>query len=102
MPRAAFIPFLACAFASLPALRADQAMNYPPTKQVQQTDDFHGTKVADPYRWLEDDVRKSKDVADWVDAQNKVTFGYLEGIPQRKPLQTRIKQLMNYERFSAP
>lgn len=82
--------------------RADEPMKYPPSKQVQQTDDFHGTKVSDPYRWLEDDVRKSKDVSDWVEAQNKVTFKFLEAIPQRKPLQKRITELWNYERFSAP
>jgi prolyl oligopeptidase len=101
-PRAHFLLFLAVALPGLPAARADQAMKYPPTKQVEQTDDFHGTKVADPYRWLEDDVRKSKDVADWVEAQNKVTFAYLEAIPRRKALQNRIKQLWDYERFSAP
>lgn len=81
---------------------AGDSMKYPPSKRVEQVDDFHGTKVADPYRWLEDDVHKSKEVADWVEAQNKVTFAYLEGIPQRKALQKRITELWNYERYSAP
>src|SRR5262245_34067383 len=94
---------LLAAFAGLAALsRAEEAMKYPQTKKIDQADDFHGTRVDDPYRWLEDDVRKSKDVADWVEAQNKVTFGYLERIPQRKPLQKRITELWNYERYSAP
>ena len=52
---------------------ADGPPRYPQTKRIDHTDDYHGTKVADPYRWLEDDVRKSKDVADWVEAENKVT-----------------------------
>ena len=56
---------------------------YPTTRTVEQTDDFHGTKVPDPYRWLEDDVRTSKEVADWVTEQNKVTFGFLKSIPLR-------------------
>ena len=57
---------------------------YPPTKRIDHVDDYHGTKVADPYRWLEDDVRKSKEVADWVEAENKVTDAYLEAIPERE------------------
>src|SRR5215211_4649918 len=77
-------------------------MTYPDTKRIDHLDEYHGTKVADPYRWLEDDVRKSKEVADWVEAQNKVTFGYLEKVPERKAIQRRIKQLWNYERYSAP
>src|SRR5262245_39988913 len=77
-------------------------LKYPETKKGDVVDDYHGTKVADPYRWLEDDVRKSKDVADWVEAQNKVTFGYLEKVPQRKAIQRRIKALWDYERYSAP
>src|SRR5262249_32941364 len=72
------------------------------TRRVDVTDDLHGTKITDPYRWLEDDVRKSREVADWVEAQNKVTFGYLESIPQRKALQKRITDLWNYERYSSP
>jgi prolyl oligopeptidase len=81
---------------------ASETMKYPDTRRTDQTDDFHGIKVADPYRWLEDDVRKSKDVADWVEAQNRVTFGFLEKISARKPLQKRITDLWNYERYSAP
>lgn len=75
---------------------------YPTTKKVDQTDEYHGTKVADPYRWLEDDARTSSDVANWVEAQNKVTFAYLEGIPQREAIKKRLTDLWNYERYSAP
>ena len=75
---------------------------YPETKTVNQVDDFHGTEVADPYRWLEDDVRTSKDVAEWVEAQNKVTFGFLKSIPERDAIEKRITELWNYEKISAP
>ncbi|MCH2201236.1 MAG: prolyl oligopeptidase family serine peptidase [Fuerstiella sp.] len=80
----------------------DFELTYPETRTVPQMDDFHGTKVADPYRWLEEDVRENKDVAAWVEAQNEVTFGYLRQIPQRESIEKRITQLWNYERLSAP
>ncbi len=77
-------------------------LRYPPTKTVDQIDDFHGTKIADPYRWLEDDVRVSPDVKAWVEEQNKVTFDYLAQLPQREALKNRLTKLWNYERFSSP
>jgi prolyl oligopeptidase len=58
-----------------------QQLNYPQTRKTDQVDDYHGVKVADPYRWLEDD--NSAETAAWVEAQNKVTFGYLDKIPFR-------------------
>ena len=61
-------------------------MDYPKTRQVDQVDDYHGTKVADPYRWLEDD--NAAETRAWVEAQNKVTFGYLEQIPQREAIRS--------------
>ncbi len=88
--------------AGVTALAAEAELKYPRTKRGPQVDDYHGTKVADPYRWLEDDVRKSKAVKDWVEAENKVTSAYLESIPQRKALRDRITKLWNYERYSAP
>src|SRR3954466_1230545 len=81
---------------------AGEPIKVPPTKRIDHTDTYHGTTVADPYRWLEDDVRKSSEVADWVEAQNKGTFAFLESIPARKPLQARLKELWNYERYSIP
>lgn len=72
------------------------------TRTVDQIDDYHGTPVADPYRWLEDDVRTSTEVTDWVAAQNKVTFAFLESIPQRAAIQRRLTALWNYERVSPP
>jgi prolyl oligopeptidase len=79
---------------------ADMPIVYPIARKVDVMDDYHGTKVADPYRWLEDD--NSKETAAWVTAENKVTFGYLEAIPQRAKILQRLKGLWNYERFSVP
>src|SRR3954449_9116577 len=84
------------------AAAADQSPNYPPTRRIDHTDDYHGTKVADPYRWLEDDVRTSPEVAEWVAAENKVTDAYLKAIPERDVIRKRLTELWNYEKFSAP
>ncbi len=73
---------------------------YPPTRQTNQIDDYHGVKVADPYRWLEDD--NSAETKAWVEVQNKVTFGYLEQIPQRAAIKARLTELWNYERYGIP
>ncbi len=75
-------------------------IEYPKTKTVDQTDDYHGTKVSDPYRWLEDD--NSAETKAWVESQNKVTFGYLNQIPEREQLKKRLTELWNYEKYSAP
>ncbi|HXH68954.1 MAG TPA: prolyl oligopeptidase family serine peptidase [Pyrinomonadaceae bacterium] len=79
---------------------AQTRFDYPKTKKVEQTDDYHGTKVSDPYRWLEDD--NSAETKAWVEAQNKITFGYLNQIPERAKLKARLTELWNYERYSAP
>ena len=65
-------------------LAGEERLNYPQTKRINHTDEYHGIKVADPYRWLEDDVRKSPAVAEWVAEQNKLTSAYLHAIPQRR------------------
>ena len=77
-------------------------IQYPKTRTVDQVDVYHGTRVADPYRWLEDDVRENPDVADWVAAQNEVTFGYLDGIEERDTIAKRMTELWNYERYGLP
>ena len=77
-----------------------QPLQYPTTRKVDHTDTYHGTKVADPYRWLEDDT--SAETAAWVEAENKVTFPYLERIAFRQQFQDRVKALSNYERYLAP
>jgi prolyl oligopeptidase len=74
--------------------------HYPATKHVDQKEDYHGTVVADPFRWLEDDT--SPQTKAWVDAENKVTFGYLEKIPERKALKERLTKLWNFERYGVP
>lgn len=75
-------------------------LEYPVTAKVSQTDNYFGTQVADPYRWLE--VSDSAAVTAWVKDQNKATFGYLEKIPFRKTLLTRLSELYNYPKYSAP
>src|ERR1700733_10270692 len=88
-----------CLFAMTLAVSAGGvALKYPETKRGNQVDDYHGTKVADPYRWLETDVRTSKEVADWVAAENEVTFAYLKSIPAREAIKKRITDLWNYEK----
>ncbi|MBA2260285.1 MAG: S9 family peptidase, partial [Acidobacteria bacterium] len=81
-------------------LVAQQSFDYPKTRKVDHVDTYHGVTVPDPYRWLEDDT--SAETAAWVEAQNKVTFGYLEKIPYRKSLAARVIALNNYEKVSAP
>ncbi|MBW3599329.1 MAG: prolyl oligopeptidase family serine peptidase [Planctomycetes bacterium] len=78
----------------------DEKLSYPQTKTVDHVDDYHGEKIADPYRWLEDP--DSDDTRAWVGAQNKVTFGYLEKLPQREPIRKRLTELWNYERYGLP
>ncbi len=73
-------------------------LTYPVTKKVDQQDNYHGTTVADPYRWLED--ANSAETKEWVDAQNKVTQAYLAQIPNRDAIKQRLTKLWNYERFS--
>lgn len=75
---------------------------YPVTHKVDVVDTYHGTEVTDPYRWLEDDVRESAAVADWVAAQNRLTDSYLETLPQRADIHARLTELWNYARYSVP
>ena len=75
-------------------------INYPQTKKFDKVDSYFETKVSDPYRWLEDD--RSPETADWVKAQNQVTFGYLSTIPYRNTIKARMEKLWNYEKVSAP
>jgi prolyl oligopeptidase len=82
------------------ALSAQLPLSYPATRKGDVVDDYHGTKVADPYRWLEDD--RSIETAAWVEAQNKVTQAYLAQIPERKPIEARLTRLWDYEKFGAP
>ena len=77
-------------------------LKYPETRKVDQTDDFFGVEVADPYRWLEQDVRESDAVRDWVERQNELTFAYLKSLPYRDQIERRLTELWNYEKYGTP
>jgi prolyl oligopeptidase len=79
---------------------AERKLGYPTTKKVDVVDDYFGTKVVDPYRWLENN--DSPEVAAWVEAQNKVSFDYLGRIPYRKAVYDRLTKLYNYPKIGAP
>ena len=85
---------------STPTGGAAQRIEPPVTRRGDQVDDYHGTRVADPYRWLED--VDSGETRAWVEAQNRVTFAFLAGIPERATIQRRLTTLWNYERYGAP
>jgi prolyl oligopeptidase len=88
--------------AAIASLSHAEPMTYPQTRRGDQVDSYHGEEVPDPYRWLEDDARTSKEVADWVAAENEVTRKFLDAIPEREEFRKRLAELWNYERYSAP
>ena len=75
-------------------------LNYPITKKVDSVDTYFGTKISDPFRWLEDD--RSPETENWVKIQNETTFNYLDKIPFRKALKERLEQLWNFEKLGSP
>lgn len=77
-----------------------QQVIYPTTKKIDHTDEYFGAKVADPYRWLEND--RSEETAAWVAQQNKVTYNYLDQIPYRNVLKKQMEDIWNYEKIGAP
>jgi prolyl oligopeptidase len=83
---------------TLPA--AGRRPEYPETRTVDVVDDYFGTTVADPYRWLEDD--NGTQTKAWVEAQNRLTFGWLEAVPERAAIRRRLRALWDYERFGLP
>ncbi|NLI46324.1 MAG: S9 family peptidase [Acidobacteria bacterium] len=90
---------------TLTAIRAadtadDASKGYPAARLGDTVDDYHGVKIADPYRWLEDP--DSAETRAWIEAENTITFGYLEGIPARLKIRERLTRLWNYERFGIP
>ena len=98
------IPVILAAAFALGAASANaqqqSKLKYPTTRTVKHVDEYHGTKVPDPYRWLEDDTASA--VKAWVGEQNAVTFGYLDRITYRGALLERLKELSNYPRTSTP
>ncbi len=83
-------------------IMAETPLSYPLTVTVPQTDTIFGETIADPYRWLEDDVRTNPKVRDWVTAENNVTDAYLATLPRRDGFKMRMKALYNYERMGTP
>jgi prolyl oligopeptidase len=81
-------------------MRSDLSLVYPKPVKVEQVDDYHGTRVPDPYRWLEDP--DSEATKAWVEAENKVSFAYLEAIPARERIKERLTQLWDYEKYGVP
>ena len=77
-----------------------KTFNYPTPRKAEQFDDYHGTTVADPYRWLEDP--DSEETQEWVKAQNEITFKFLQEIPLRETLKERLTKLWDYEKYSIP
>lgn len=95
----AILAAIALASASPPKDKA-AALVYPEARRGDTVDDYFGTKVADPYRWLED--TSSAETVGWVKAENALTEAYLAGIPERTAIQERLRRLFDYERFSQP
>lgn len=99
--RSVFVLFILFVFvlSSLP-IQAEKKLKYPKARKVDHVDTYFGNKVPDWYRWLEDD--NSEETKAWVEAQNKVSFGYLEQIPFRNQMKNRLEQIFNYPRYGAP
>jgi len=101
--RSALVMAICCVFLAAceqPSIKQDTVFTYPDTKQDPVVDVYFGTEVTDPYRWLEDDM--SAATGAWVDAQNAVTFAYLDTLPQKQAFAKSLARLLDYERESAP
>jgi prolyl oligopeptidase len=81
-------------------MNPDLPLVYPQASKVEQVDDYHGILIPDPYRWLEDP--DSEETKAWVEAENQVTFAYLEAIPARERIKERLTQLWDYEKYGVP
>ena len=91
------LPFLALSFMMS---CNEKPVQYPTTKKLEVKDTYFGTEVKDPYRWLEDD--NSSETAEWVKAQNELTFGYLSKLPYRDQIKNRLTELWDYPKFGTP
>lgn len=92
----ALFVFLSFMVSAVPA----QKIEYPKPRRVDQVDVFHGVKVADPYRWMEES--DTPEWNEWIAAQNKITDAYIKSVPQRAAIKEKLTAMWNYERFSAP
>ncbi len=86
--------------ARLSSSQKSEYIKYPETKMVDTINEYFGVKVSDPYRWLEDD--NSKETAEWVEAENKVTFSYLDQIPFRDRVKERLEKIWDYPKYGTP
>ena len=104
MRKKVLVLFILLSFVFLPTCQQQKeiqpAPTYPVTQKGDHVDDYFETKVADPYRWMEDDT--AEEVKTWVEEQNKVTFGYLENIPFREKIHQRVTEVYNYPRYGSP
>ncbi|MDO7842378.1 prolyl oligopeptidase family serine peptidase [Sphingomonas immobilis] len=96
------LPLIAILLATPAFAQTGAPMHYPETRKVDQVDTQFGVKVADPYRWLENDVRTDPAVKAWVDAEVATTSAYLDTLPGRDILTARLNKLLDYERFGVP
>jgi prolyl oligopeptidase len=94
-----FALLVVCAFLAS-TVPAQAWLDYPKPRRESKIEDFHGTKVDDPYRWMEE--TDSADVKAWITAQNKLTQAYVSSVPQREAIKNRLTEIWNYERVSAP
>lgn len=99
---------LMCLLVALPTMAAEPTSNskskmiarYPAARRGDIVDDYHGTKIADPYRWLEEP--DSPETRVWVDAENQITSAFLASVPQRTEIRGKLEKIWNYERFGLP
>ncbi len=96
------LPIMALSCLCLSLALADGLPMVPETRTIDQVDDFHGTTVADPYRWLEDDVRESEEVAAWVEQENVYTNAYLESLEHREAIRERLTALWDFAKYDTP
>src|SRR5436190_12706789 len=94
------IALTGCLTGNSPTASPSPSLTYPVTRKTNVVDDYNGVKVADPYRWLEDD--NSPETKAWVDAQNRITFAYLQTIPGLPAFRARLTKLWNFERYGVP
>ena len=100
-PRFTIVVAAAVLVASAHSLPAQStALQYPTTRRVEQVDEYHGSRIADPYRWLEDVT--SPDTRGWIDAQNALTRSYLDAIPERPRIHATLRQLWDYPKYAVP
>ena len=102
--RFALAVVLAAGFAVLPSIEvladSGKPFVYPKAHKGDVVDDFHGTKVPDPYRWMEDSDSPQR--RKWIEAENRITFGYLGEIPERARIKERLTHLWDYEKYRMP